>query len=92
MDLRKIIQQEIDNIMSGINQIQIKEKKNSTQKNNPFGKRSVVQYTLDGEFVQEFDSIKEANRALGVSEKYVSKHLRGKTKTCKGYIFKFKAE
>ena len=39
MDLRKIIQQEIDNIMSGINQIQIKEKKNSTQKNNPFGKR-----------------------------------------------------
>lgn len=90
MDLRKIIQQEINNLLSGINQPPIIDQVEPKVIKTNRRKRPVIQYTLNGEFLKEFESIREANRELGVSEKYVSKHLRGITKTCKGYIFKYK--
>ena len=90
MDLRNIIQQEINNLLSCLNEPPLTNRIHIQEKKNHFGKRPIIQYTLDGNFVREFESIKEANRELGVSEKYVSKHLRGKTKTCKGFIFKHK--
>jgi hypothetical protein len=90
MDLRNIIQQEINNLLSGLNKAPISDQIEISEKKNHFGKRPIIQFTLDGDFVREFESIKEANRELGVSEKYVSKHLRGKTKTCKGFIFRYK--
>lgn len=90
MDLRNIIQQEINNLLSGINQPQLIDQVEPKVIKNHRGKRPIIQYTIDGDFIKEFESIQDANRELGVSEKYVSKHLRGLTRTCKGYIFKYK--
>lgn len=55
-------------------------------------KRKIVQYTKEGEFIREFESIAEANRYFNLSDKYISKHLRGYTKTCLGFVFKFNVE
>jgi len=89
MDLRKMIQQEINSALSGINQQRLLDPiKTKVSRNS--GARRILQFTKDGTFIKEFDSIADANRELGVSDKYVSKHLRGISKTCKGFIFKYK--
>jgi hypothetical protein len=89
MDLRKMIQQEINSALSGINQQRFLDPiKTKVSRNS--GARRILQFTKDGTFIKEFDSIADANRELGVSDKYVSKHLRGVSKTCKGFIFKYK--
>ena len=89
MDLRKIIQQEINNALSGINQQRFLDPvKTNVSKNS--GARRILQFTKDGTYIKEFNSIADATRELGVSDKYVSKHLRGITNTCKGFIFKYK--
>jgi hypothetical protein len=95
----KILQEQINQFnLSPLNSIDIDEqlsKRNKSRPSNPKGssfKKKIVQYTLDGEFVQEFNSIAEANRFFNLSDKYMSKHLRGKTKTCVGYYFRYKEE
>ena len=62
--------------------------KTNVSKNS--GARRILQFTKDGTYIKEFNSIADATRELGVSDKYVSKHLRGITNTCKGFIFKYK--
>ncbi len=84
-----MIQQEINNALSGINQQRFLDSV-KTKVSRRSGTRSILQFTKDGTFIKEFDSIADANRELGVSDKYVSKHLRGISKTCKGFIFKYK--
>jgi hypothetical protein len=89
MDLRKTIQEEINNAIRGINQRPLLD---PVIVNTPktIRSRRILQFEVDGTFVKEFESIAEANRELGASEKYVSKHLRGRSKTCMGFIFKYK--
>ena len=57
----------------------IKDKRNKTKK--------VIQYTLEGEFIQEFDSV---TKAVGIYGTGVQRVLKGQQKQCKGFIFKFK--
>jgi hypothetical protein len=90
MDLRKIIQQEINNVLTGSNNQPYLEPEKTKKNKSSLRKRSILQFTLDGVLVKEFESVKAAERELGVSDKYVAKHLRGITKTCKGYIFRYK--
>ncbi len=99
MDLIKLIQDQINQFnQSSLNSIDIDERlgkrvtKYAPSPNTSNYRKKIVQYTLDGEFVREFNSIAEANRYFNLSDKYMSKHLRGKTKTCVGYYFRFKAE
>ncbi len=52
--------------------------------------KKVSQYTLDGVYIQTFDSLHEAARSLG-NNKYssgISNCINGKRKSCKGYIWK----
>lgn len=60
-------------------------------KKNTNGKRSkkVYQYTLDGEFVREWVSTKECGRN-GFHQGNVAACCRGKLKTYKGFIWKYK--
>jgi len=105
MDLIKLIQDQINQFnQSSLNSIDIDERlgkrvtkyapspPSAPSPNKSNYKKKIVQYTLDGEFVREFNSIAEANRHFNLSDKYMSKHLRGITKTCVGYYFKFKTE
>jgi hypothetical protein len=98
MDLMKYLQEQLNQFNQspgnslGIDErLTIKTKRQSQNPKKPQGKK-IIQYTKEGEFVREFISIAEANRHFNLSDKYMSKHLRGKTKSCVGFYFKFKTE
>lgn len=52
--------------------------------------KSVLQYSLDGDFINEYESIKDASIKTGLSESLIGKTCRGVVKSPKKYIFKFK--
>lgn len=52
-------------------------------------KKKVGQFTLDGEFITEFESASEASRITGFYRKGISDCCNGKIKQSKGYIWKF---
>lgn len=57
-----------------------------------FNSKSVLQFDLDGQFMQEFPSIKEASLKTGCSESIIGKCCRGVIKKPRKFIFKFKEE
>jgi group I intron endonuclease len=52
--------------------------------------KPVLQFSLDGEFINEFLSIKEASIETGCSESIIGKCCRGLIKNPRTYFFKFK--
>lgn len=52
----------------------------------------VQQYTLEGEFINEFRSSKEASETLNICRRNIDYCISGKQKTCKGFIFKRKGK
>ena len=93
MELRNLIQQEINAIMQGGRIQRVNEPYQGNKpdrKTTP--KKAVIQYTKDGKYIQEFPSISAANRHFSLSDKCMSKHLRGKFKTLKGFVFRYKEE
>lgn len=52
----------------------------------------VLQYTLDGKFVEEFESMKAASEKLNVSVSSIANQCSGKVKKCKNYIFILKSQ
>lgn len=50
--------------------------------------RAVNQYDLDGKFIRQYSSGKAAAEALGVTAAAISAAVAGKTKFCKGYIWR----
>jgi len=54
-------------------------------------KNRIDQYTLDGEYIQSFDMIKDACEYLGkpLAASGISKVCRGLNETCHGYIWKY---
>lgn len=59
------------------------------QINNPALSRVVSQYTLNGEFVASYPSIREAERITGIDNTMISRVCRGKSKFAKGYVWKY---
>lgn len=51
--------------------------------------RSILQYTLDGQFVQRFYSLSEASRVLGISLGSISDCLSGRTSKSRNFIFRY---
>lgn len=57
--------------------------------------KAIIQFTKDGQFIREFNSIREAGESLGLPPtKYtnISAVCKNKRKTMKGYIWKYKNE
>lgn len=61
--------------------------KKQTGENNPRAK-AVLQYSIDGKFIKEYATIKEANKVIGSSK--VGEVCRGLRPHTRGFIFKFK--
>lgn len=55
-------------------------------------RKIILQFNLDGEFIKEFSSIKEASEEIGVSKPAIVHCLKGKTKKAGGYKWKYKYE
>tara|TARA_B110000211_G_C13858585_1_gene455445 strand:+ start:83 stop:709 length:627 start_codon:yes stop_codon:yes gene_type:complete len=53
-------------------------------------KKPIIQYGLDGEFINSFNSINEAARELNIRNDGISACLRQKQKTAYGFIWKYK--
>lgn len=53
-------------------------------------KVAIEQYTLDGVFIKEWPSVKEAGEALNIPRQGISHCLRNKQKSSGGFIWKYK--
>lgn len=64
--------------------------------NNSYGTRNkniskpILQYDLDGNFLNEYCSINEASRKLNINHSSIIFALQGKSKQSHGYIWKYK--
>lgn len=52
-------------------------------------KRAVIQYTKDNKFVKKWDSIYQASDELKIARINIIKCCKGKTKSSKGYLWRF---
>ena len=55
-------------------------------------KKPVLQYTLDGEFIKEWDSLMQIERTLGYYNSNISACCKGKLKTCHGFLWRYKSD
>ncbi len=53
-------------------------------------RNKVRQFTLDGEFVNEFDSVSEASKQTGYNKTSIAKVCRRERKSSGGYHWKYK--
>ena len=53
--------------------------------------KSIEQYTLDGEFVKKYQSVKAASKSTGCQESKISAVCRGIRKTTGGFCWKFES-
>jgi group I intron endonuclease len=77
----------------------IKESRNAavdqekvTEESRLRNSKAILQYSLDGKFIKEFESIKVAANETGLSESLIGKTCRGVVKNPRKFIFKFKDE
>jgi group I intron endonuclease len=61
----------------------VKERMRETSKKN----KMVYQYSLNGNFIAEYRSMREASRQLGIDNKNIQRCIRGEYKQTKGFIF-----
>ena len=50
----------------------------------------ILQYTLDDNFIREWESIKQASEELNINSGYICNCLKGRRKQCSGFIWKYK--
>lgn len=62
------------------------------QKLRKLKSKKIIQYTIEGEYVAEYESAKEAAEMLNTKIYNISRAALGKTSTCKGYIWKYKQD
>ncbi|PCI27771.1 hypothetical protein COB55_05180 [Candidatus Wolfebacteria bacterium] len=55
-------------------------------------KKSINQYDMEGNFIKEWESIKEAGDSLRVTPENIGKVCNGSNKTAAGYIWKYKGD
>lgn len=63
-------------------------KSNVGKRNAP--SREVEQYTLDGTLMNTHESLSQAAKSINRSNKSVREAISGKSKTCGGFIWKYK--
>lgn len=69
-----------------------KAKISASHKGKICNSRVCCKYNLDGEFISEYSSIKEAAEMNNINKVSISLVLSGKHKTAGGYIWKYKEE
>lgn len=52
----------------------------------------IIQLSLNNEFIKEWDSSTIASLNLGLNHKNINSNLRGKSKSCGGFIWKYKID
>jgi methyltransferase-like protein len=68
----------------------LKYEKMNSRHGNPKRKKPVDQYSLDGKYIQTFESLLKASESSNVKVCSISLAASGKTKTSGGFIWKYK--
>lgn len=55
-------------------------------------KKSILQYSIDNQFIKKWDSIKDIETELGISHQCIVACCKGRAKTSHGYIWKYEFE
>lgn len=66
-------------------------KKMSNSQINNFAAKKIVQYSIDGVLVNNYESMAQAERETGISNRCISMCCLGKHKTAGGYVWKYGA-
>lgn len=53
-------------------------------------RKSVLQYTLNGNYIGEYESTSEAQRQTGVAQQNICSCCKGKVKTAGGFVWEYK--
>ena len=80
----------IQNTRYGTRSKRIAEKNRIVQRNDKTKSKVVLQYSLDGEFIKEWQSTNEIKRQLGFG--HISECCNGKYKQMYGFIWRYKNE
>jgi len=64
--------------------------RHQTDEQNAKKSKPILQFTLDDKFIKEWKSITEAAHAYGCDKSLIMRVCQGKTKTAKGYHWKYK--
>lgn len=67
----------------------LSEERIEYMRKNAIGKKKINQYDLDGNFIKQWSSIKEAGRALNIFPQNIGKVCRGQQKYAKGYLWRY---
>lgn len=59
-------------------------------KSIPNVKKPIIQYDLKGNFINEYESAKEAQRQTGINNSAINNNLKGISKHSGGFIWKYK--
>lgn len=70
----------------------INDTDNISSKKQSINERHILQYDLNGNFIKEYSKIQDACNEVGAFNSNISMCCSGKSKTCKGYIWKYKEE
>ena len=97
-DWTKEVQHEIDSMMGSkyakYSDKQIESFEVSVSAGRLVGGRSrrkeIEQYSLDGVLLNEYDSLTAAAKSVNRSNKSLREAIQGKSKTCGGFIWKYK--
>lgn len=52
----------------------------------------IIQMDMDGNFIKEWNSIKEASCVLGIDNSCITKCCKGKRKSCGGFTWKYSTD
>ena len=85
--LRKIAQKY--GLEQDLNQALLTQKVHRNKQSATKQKRlRVAQYTLEGEYIATYDSLKDASRSIDIASGAISNAVSGRTKTCGGFLWK----
>lgn len=51
--------------------------------------KKILQYTIGGKYIRDWDSISEASRTLGINVSHITQCCKGRKKQCGGFIWRY---
>lgn len=69
-----------------------KNRKRELIQNGNYRNRKVYQYDLNGEFIRDYKSVREASRQLSITHANITRCCNGIVKHASGFIFSYKKE
>jgi len=79
-----------DDIGYSFSNVQIGTWEDNNKKNHNINKKSVIQLTKDGDYVNDFESLNEAASSTSIVRSNIGRCVNGKLKSAGGYLWIYK--